>query len=120
MTTASGHTSAVSAKKVMDTTVKDAQGNKIGEVEDIVLDKQSNNIKFAIVSFGGFLGIGEKYHPLPWSLLDYDPEEDAYTVTVTKAQLEAAPADSIDELIRDDGNAVRDRTFDYYKVQRYW
>lgn len=120
MTTPSGHTSAISAKKVIDTPVKDAQGNKIGEVEDIVLDKLSNDIKFAIVSFGGFLGMGEKYHPLPWSLLDYDPEEKAYTVTVTKEQLEAAPADSIDELIRDDGNAVRDRTYDYYKAPRYW
>ena len=120
MTTPSGHTSAISAKKVIDTPVKDTQGNRIGEVEDIVLDKLSNNIKFAIVSFGGFLGVGEKYHPLPWSVLDYDPEENAYTVTVTKEQLQAAPADSIEELIRDDGNVVRDRTYEYYNAPRYW
>jgi hypothetical protein len=46
-------------------------GDKIGKVEDVVLDKQSNNIMFAVVGFGGFLGMNEKFHPLPWSTLDY-------------------------------------------------
>lgn len=120
MTTASGHTEAIRAKKVIDTDVKDRQGNTIGEVEDIVLDKLSSNIMFAVVSFGGFLGIGEKYHPIPWELLDYDPSEGAYTINVTKEQLQAAPADSIDALTRDAGIAYRDRAFDYYQTPRYW
>jgi sporulation protein YlmC with PRC-barrel domain len=119
-TTASGHTTAISAKKVIDTNVKDLQGNTIGEVEDIVLDKLSSNIMFAVVSFGGFLGVGEKYHPIPWEMLDYDPEEGAYTINVTKEQLQAAPADSIEELTRDAGTAYRDRAFDYYQTPRYW
>src|SRR5678816_3202254 len=53
MTTASGHTSAISARKVIDTDVFDPSGKKIGEVKDVVLDKTSNNIMFAIVGFGG-------------------------------------------------------------------
>jgi len=120
MTTPSGHTSAIRAKKVIGTNVKDPSGSTIGEVNDIVLDKQSNNIMFAIVSFGGFLGIGEKYHPLPWASLDYDEAEDAYVVNYTKDQLKAAPADSISELTKNDGRAFRDRAFDYYKQPRYW
>jgi sporulation protein YlmC with PRC-barrel domain len=60
MTTASGHTEAICARKVIDTNVKDTQGNKIGEIEDIVLDKLSNNIMFAVVGFDGVLGVGEK------------------------------------------------------------
>ena len=72
MTTASGHTSAIRAKKVIGTNVKDKSGHKIGEVEDVVLDKQSNNIMFAVVSFGGFLGVAEKYHPLPWAVRPHD------------------------------------------------
>jgi sporulation protein YlmC with PRC-barrel domain len=83
MTTLSGHTSAIRAKKVIGTSVKDASGATIGKVEDIVLDKLSNNIMYAIVGFGGFLGIGEKYHPLPWSVLDYDPDENGYVVTTS-------------------------------------
>src|SRR3954468_5368418 len=103
MTTASGHTSAIRAKKVLGTNVKNPSGEKIGEIEDVVLDKQSNNILFAVVGFGGFLGMAEKYHPIPWSALDYDENEDSYVVTYTKDQLKAAPAGSIDELTKNDG-----------------
>ena len=120
MTTASGHTSAIRAKKVIGTAVKDHAGKKIGEVEDVMLDKTSNSIMFAVVSFGGFLGMAEKYHPIPWSSLDYDPEENAYVVNYTKEQLEAAPVASIDELTRDDGMRMRDKTYAYYKAPRYW
>ncbi len=120
MPTVSGHTSAIRAKKVAGTTVKDRAGNKIGVIEDVVLDKLSNNIMFAIVSFGGFLGMAEKYHPVPWSSLDYDKEMSSYVVDFTKEQLQAAPAASIEELTRDDGQMFRDKAFDYYKAPRYW
>jgi sporulation protein YlmC with PRC-barrel domain len=120
MATASGHTSAIRAKKVLGTNVKDKSGQKIGEIEDVVLDKQSNNIMFAVVSFGGFLGAGEKYHPIPWSVLDYDESESAYTVPYTKDQLKAAPAGSVSELVREGGVAVREQTYTYYKAPRYW
>ncbi len=63
MSTVSGHTSAIRARKVFGTAVTDTAGRKIGEIEDIVLDKESSNIMFAVVSFGGFLGMGDKYHP---------------------------------------------------------
>jgi sporulation protein YlmC with PRC-barrel domain len=116
MTTNTGHTSAIRASKVIGTTVKDSSGERIGEVEDVVLDKQSNNILFGVVSAGGVLGIGEKYHPVPWAALDYDTTEDAYIINLTKDQLKAAPADSLEELTRNDGQAYRDRAFDYYKV----
>src|SRR5215813_12817845 len=98
MATASGHTSAIRAKKVIGTSVKDTEGKKIGQIEDVVLDKQSSSILFAVVGFGGFLGMAEKYHPLPWAALDYDETENAYLVSYTKEQLKGAPAGSIDEL----------------------
>lgn len=74
---------AIRAKTVIGTNVKDATGDKIGQIEDIVLDKLSNNIVFAIVGFGGFLGMGEKYHPIPWSSLKYDEREGGYVVTAS-------------------------------------
>jgi sporulation protein YlmC with PRC-barrel domain len=120
MPTATGHTSAIRAKKVIGTNVKDPSGQKLGEVEDIVLDKQSNQIMFAIVGFGGVLGIGEKFHPVPWSTLNYDTSEDSYVVNLTKEQLKAAPADSIEELTKNDGLGYRDRTYAYYKAKPYW
>jgi sporulation protein YlmC with PRC-barrel domain len=120
MTTVSGHTQAIRAKKVIGTNVKDESGHKIGEIEDVMLDKASNSILFAVVGFGGFLGMAEKYHPIAWSALNYDEDKDAYVVNYTKAQLEAAPAASINELTADDGQTYRDKSFDYYKANRYW
>jgi sporulation protein YlmC with PRC-barrel domain len=120
MTTLSGHTSAIRAKKVIGTDVKDTSGKTIGKVEDIMLDKQSSNIMYAVVGFGGFLGMGEKYHPVPWTQLDYNKDDGAYVVPYTKDQLQAAPADSLDALTRDDGMAFRDEAYQYYKVKPYW
>ena len=120
MTTASGHTSAIRAKTVIGTSVKDTSGSTIGKVEDIMLDKGSSNIMYAVVGFGGFLGMGEKYHPVPWTQLKYDEGESAYVVPYTKDQLKAAPADSLEALTQDDGTTYRDRAYDYYRVERYW
>lgn len=120
MPTATGHTSAIRAKKVLGTSVKDTGGDKIGHIEDLVLDKQNNTILFAVVGFGGVLGMGEKFHPLPWASLNYDEDADAYVVPYTKDELKAAPADTLDELTKNDGVAYRDRAFSYYKVDQYW
>jgi sporulation protein YlmC with PRC-barrel domain len=112
MPTASGHTAAIRAKRVIGSSVKNTAGDKIGKVEDIVLDKTSNKILFAVVGFGGFLGVEEKYHPI-----DYVESEDSYVVPFTKEQLKAAPADSIDQLTKGDGAASYvTRANDYYKV----
>src|SRR3982751_1940134 len=117
MTTPSGHTEVIRAKKVIGTSVKNSAGEKIGQIEDIVLDKLSNNIVYAVVGFGGFLGMNEKYHPVPWSALDYVESEDSYVVPLTKEQLQAAPSDSLDNLTRGDSAATYSKSANaYYKV----
>jgi len=120
MPTATGHTSAIRAGKAIGTNVFDQSGKKIGEVKDIVLEKTSNNILFAVVSFGGVLGMGEKYHPVPWSELDYDPQRGGYTVSFTAEQLKNAPSDSIEALTKGDGRTFRDRAFTHYGTKPYW
>lgn len=120
MPTASGHTTAIRAKKVIGTSIKDSSGATIGKVEDIVLDKLSNNIMFTIVGFGGLLGMGEKYHPVPWSILDYDEREGGYVVNLTKDQLQRAPAYSMEELTAADGMQFRAKVYDFYDAPRYW
>lgn len=120
MPTGSGHTSAIRASKVIGTNVFNTSGEKIGKVEDVVLDKQSNNILFAVVGFGGLLGMNEKFHPLPWSTLDYEKQRDGYVVNATKEQLQAAPSDAIDQLTKDDGGTMRNAIYDHYKAPRYW
>jgi sporulation protein YlmC with PRC-barrel domain len=120
MSTPTGHTSAIRASKVIGTSVYNGAGEKIGKVEDVVLDKQSNAIMFAVVGFGGFLGMNEKFHPLPWSTLDYEKGKDGYVVNLTKEQLQAAPADGIDALTGNNGQGLRDSVYDYYKAPRDW
>jgi len=121
MPTATGHTTAIAASKVSGTAVFDMKGAKIGQLEDLILDKTSNRIMFAIVSFGGFLGIGEKYHSVPWSVLDYSREKGGYIVPMTKETLEKAPTYALGDFTKaDGGSAIRDASYDYYKVGRDW
>src|SRR5882757_5847949 len=119
MPTASGHTNAIRASKVQGTSVYNTNGDSIGTVEDVVLSKQSHDIMFAVLGFGGFLGIGEKYHPVPWSLLNYDPDKGGYVVPMSKDVLKAAPAYNLDDLTKHDGQ-IRDNSYAYYKVDRDW
>src|SRR5262249_31361570 len=84
MPTASGHTTAILASKVKGTPVYNSQGEKVGTVEDVVLDKTSNNIMFAVLGSGGMLGVGEKYRPIPWSVLDYDQKMGGYVVPLDR------------------------------------
>ncbi len=103
MTTSSGHTRAILASRVKGTPVYNSEGEQIGHVEDIVLDKLSNEILFAVMAFGGFLGIGERYHPVPWSQLDYQEEMDGYVVPLSREQLQNAPSYNLGELSQNDG-----------------
>jgi sporulation protein YlmC with PRC-barrel domain len=118
--TPSGHTNAITASRVIGTAVYNTAGEHIGDIEDVMLEKMSNGIMFAVIGFGGFLGIGEKYHAIPWSALDYEPEKGGYVVPFTKEQLKAAPSYSINDLTKGDGTSVRDASYEYYKVDPYW
>lgn len=120
MATASGHTEAIQASRVIGTDVYNTSGEHIGSIEDVMLDKISNNIMFAVIGFGGFLGIGEKYHAIPWSTLDYDPAHGGYVVPFSKEQLKAAPVHDIGDLTNGGSTKARDASYDYYKVPPYW
>jgi sporulation protein YlmC with PRC-barrel domain len=81
----------ISSEKVEGTAVYDRKGDKIGSVHHLMINKFTGQVAYAVISFGGFLGIGAEYHPLPWRLLDYDPEVGGYRVDIDREQLEKAP-----------------------------
>ncbi len=83
--------SLIASNRVEGTAVYDRAGERLGDVYNFMVDKQSGQVAYAVMSFGGFLGIGESYHPLPWKSLDYSPEQGGYVVDVTREQLEGAP-----------------------------
>jgi hypothetical protein len=82
--------SLIAAEKVKRTDVYNADGEELGTVDDILIDKISGKAIYAIMSFGGFLGIGEKYHPLPLSTLTYDESKGGYVVNLDRKMLEDA------------------------------
>ncbi len=81
----------VSSDMVIGTNVYDAEGNSVGEVKKLVLGKRSGKVAYAVLSFGGFLGIGTDYYPVPWGTLTYDESVQGFRVNVTKEQIEGAP-----------------------------
>jgi hypothetical protein len=91
--------------RVNGTAVFNQAGDKIGHIDDLSIEKVSGKVVYAIMSFGGFLGIGEKFHPVPWSLLDFDTTRDGYVVPLDQAALEAAPYYDRDELAKLGGDS---------------
>jgi sporulation protein YlmC with PRC-barrel domain len=88
----------IPADRVNGTDVYGSDGEKIGKVEDVAIDKVSGRVAYAILAFGGFMGIGERYHPVPWSMLRYDVEKRGYVIPCLAAELESAPSFEADEL----------------------
>jgi hypothetical protein len=81
----------IAADKVEGTNVYNRAGDKLGTVDHVMIDKVGGQVCYAIMSFGGFLGMGESYHPLPWKKLDYDTSKGGFIVDIDKRQLEGAP-----------------------------
>ena len=82
----------IAGKKVRGAIVYNPAGESLGDIYDVMIDKESGKIIYALMSLGGLLGIGRKLHPLPWSVLKYGREVGGYVVTLSKSQLEAAPS----------------------------
>lgn len=112
--------SLIASDKVEGTKVYRSNGDKIGNIDRVMIDKITGKVAYAVMSFGGFLGMGEDYYPLPWSLLTYNPRLDGYEVNITDQQLKGAPhygrAESWDWSDRTRGQKI----FDYYGTTPYW
>jgi hypothetical protein len=81
----------IGSDKVEGTYVYDAKGEHIGSIERVMIDKRSGQVAYAVLSFGGFLGIGTDYYPIPWASLSYDTSLGGYHTTITEQQLQGAP-----------------------------
>lgn len=81
----------IASNKIEGTAVYQPDGEHIGSVHNFMVDKLSGKVAYAVMSFGGFLGIGERYHTLPWDTLKYDPEFGGYVVNVSREKLESGP-----------------------------
>ena len=109
----------VLAKEFIGQNVYTPDKTKIGSISDLILSKDAKTVEGFVIGVGGFLGIGEKYHPLPWSTLTYDESKGGYVVNLDKKMLENAPTYGMNEDFRwtpDYGRQV-DK---YYDAPSYW
>lgn len=106
----------IASDKVEGTAVYRSNGDRIGHIENIMLDKYSGNVAYAVMSFGGFLGMGNDHYPVPWSLLTYNEDLGGYEVNIPDDQLKNAPkyAEADDWDWSD--NAAGRGVYDYYGV----
>lgn len=109
----------IASDKVEGTAVYNRQGDRLGSVSNFMVDKQSGTVRYAVLSFGGFLGMGQDHYPLPWSMLNYDTDKNGYLVDLDKAVLDDAPryaAGSEPAYDREYGRSV----YDYYGLMYPW
>lgn len=86
----------IGSDKVEGTAVYGADSTKIGSIERVMIDKISGKVSYAVLGFGGFLGLGNDHYPLPWQSLKYDTELGGYITGITEQQLRGAPKYSDD------------------------
>lgn len=82
----------ISSDKVANTDVRRSNGDKIGTIDHLMIDKKSGQVEYAVMSFGGFLGLGESRKPVPWDALHYNEDLDAYELNISDDQLRTAPS----------------------------
>ena len=81
----------IASNKVEGTAVYNPDGEKLGTIYNFMVDKLSGQVEYAVLQFGGFLGVGSDYYPVPWPALEYDEEQGGYVMDVDKEFLENAP-----------------------------
>lgn len=107
----------VSSSDGHGTKIYGRDGSNVGSIDHLMIDKQSGKIAYAVMGFGGFLGMGEDHRPVPWIKLQYDTSKNCFVTDITEQEVKGAPERN------DNWRADRDweqRTHDHYGVQNYW
>ena len=109
--------SLMASNDVNGTAILSENGEDVGTVDHLVIDLLAGRIAYAVVAFGGFLGLGEHSYSIPWGSIRFDPENRVFVTAITREQIEAAPERP------DDWHLDRrweERTFDHFGVPPYW
>ncbi|MEG2467547.1 MAG: PRC-barrel domain-containing protein [Comamonas sp.] len=118
MQTINSTSSVISSSRVNGTNVYNPAGEKLGSIDSLMIDKITGQVRYAVMEFGGFLGIGTDLYPLPWNSLKYDPNQGGYVVSVSKEQLDKAPRYENSTLPEYNDEYGR-RVYDHYGVPYY-
>lgn len=110
----------ISSLRVEGTSVFDRTGKKLGTVHSLMIGKRSGKVGYALMEFGGVLGVGSHIYPIPWDALDYDVDRDGYTIEMTRDQLQNAPRMSLDDTDRPIDRRRAEEVRSYYGAMPWW
>jgi PRC-barrel domain len=110
----------IESDRVEGTTVYDPRGNDIGSIKRLMIEKLSGRVAYAVMSFGGFLGMGSEEHTIPWGKLTYDTSLGGYRTDISEDQLRGAPAFSRDKNWDWSDRNREQELHDYYRAPYYW
>ena len=112
--------SLISSRRVEGTPVYNPNGDKLGTIHSVMIDKRSGQVAYAVMLFGGFLGVGGRVHPVPWPMLACDEARDGYVVDLTRAMLDEAPSFRLDEADRPRKRSEDELVYSYYGQIPWW
>ena len=110
----------IASNKVEGTAVYDRRGERLGSVYNFMVDKVSGQVAYAVMSFGGFMGLGEEYYTLPWGVLSFSPELDAYELNLNEDQLRGAPRRTAEGHDASFDREWEEHVHRYYNATPYW
>ncbi len=110
----------MSASSLNGDRVVNSMGEDIGKIDEIMIDTPTGRVAYAVLSFGGFLGMGDKLFAIPWSLLSLDEDNKVFRLDIDKERLKKAPG-----FDKDHWPDMADRTwgtsvYQYYGASPYW
>ena len=107
----------VSSQDVNGTEVYSRDREHVGEIHHLIIEKRSGKVAYAVMTFGGFLGLGKDEYTIPWGSLSYDTGVEGFVTDITPEQLQGAPARPEDWY---QNRAYEERLYDYYRLPYYW
>lgn len=110
----------IASDRVEGTAVRRPNGEMIGHIERLMIDKTSGKVSYAVLSFGGFLGMGTNLLPLPWGKLLYNPRFEAYELDVEDAELKRAPSFRADKDFDWGDRSQEAELHRFYGISPYW
>jgi sporulation protein YlmC with PRC-barrel domain len=114
------HTAVLSASTLIGDSIVNREGDDLGDLEELMIDLTSGRIAYAVLSFGGFLGLGEKLFAIPWDALAVDQEEERLILDVDEEMLEDAPGFDKNDWPATPGRDLVRQAYDHYGYEPYW
>lgn len=112
--------SVLSTSSIVGTNVYNREGESLGDIKDLMIDTNEGKIAYAVLSFGGFLGLGDKYFAMPWDAFTVDKQNERLILNVDKERLENAPGFDKDNWPDNSNHDYLTKVYNHYQYKPYW